>query len=78
MFFSGVVSCMLVFSSSSEVEMRRPSHSQNSGARNYIMNSFFDKYENLQDSSFEDFMAHELSSSLCEVFPNDPNLDMRL
>ncbi|XWS38778.1 hypothetical protein CRYUN_Cryun19dG0159600 [Craigia yunnanensis] len=79
MFFSGAVYCMFVFSSSSEVEMRGPSHSHNSGARKYIMKSYFDKYENLHDSSFEDFMAHEISSSLCEVlFPDNRNLDVRL
>ncbi|XWS49531.1 hypothetical protein CRYUN_Cryun12cG0011000 [Craigia yunnanensis] len=78
MFFSGAVSCMLVFLSSNEVEMMGPSLSQNSGARKYIMKSYFDKYENLHDSSFEDFMAHELSSSLCEVFPYNQNLDVRL
>ncbi|XP_022757126.1 phosphatidylinositol-glycan biosynthesis class X protein-like isoform X2 [Durio zibethinus] len=78
MFFSGAVSCMLVVSSSSEVEMRGPSHSQHSGARKYIVKSYFEKYENLCDSSFEDFMAHELSSSLCQVFPDNRNLDVRL
>ncbi|XVF13662.1 hypothetical protein REPUB_Repub08aG0227200 [Reevesia pubescens] len=42
------------------------------------MESYFNKYENLNDSSFDDFMAHELSSSLCEVFPDNQNLDVRL
>ncbi|EOY25164.1 Phosphatidylinositol-glycan biosynthesis class X protein, putative [Theobroma cacao] len=78
MFFSGAVSCMHVFSSSSEVEMNGPPDSQNSDARNYIMKSYFDKYENLHDSSFEDFMAHELSSGLCEVFPDKLNINVRL
>ncbi|XWS49283.1 hypothetical protein CRYUN_Cryun13aG0150600 [Craigia yunnanensis] len=78
MSFSGAVSCIHVFSSSSEVEMRGPSDSQNSDAGKYIMKSFFDKYENPHDSSFEDFMANEHSSSLCEVFPDNLNLDVRL
>ena len=42
------------------------------------MKSYFDKYENLHDSSFEDFMADKHSSSLCEVFPDNRNLDVRL
>ncbi|XVE65321.1 hypothetical protein DITRI_Ditri07aG0171700 [Diplodiscus trichospermus] len=78
MFFTGSVSCMLVLSSSIEVEMRGPSHSRDSGSAKYIMKSYFDKYENLHDSSFEDFMAHELSSSLCEVLPDSQDLDVRL
>ncbi|XVF11082.1 hypothetical protein REPUB_Repub07fG0238800 [Reevesia pubescens] len=78
MFFSGAVSCICVSSSSSEVEMRGPSDSQNSDVRKYIMKSYFDKYENLHDSSFEDFMANELSCISCEVFPDNRNLDVRL
>lgn len=58
--------------------MRGASDSQNSDARKYIMGSYFDKYESLHDSSFEDFMAHEHSFSLCEVFPDNRNLDARL
>ncbi|XVF52323.1 hypothetical protein PTKIN_Ptkin05aG0009300 [Pterospermum kingtungense] len=58
--------------------MRGQSHYHNSGAGEYIMKSYFDKYENLHDSNFEDFMAHELSSSLREVFPDNDNLDVRL
>ncbi|OMO77350.1 Glycosylphosphatidylinositol-mannosyltransferase I, PIG-X/PBN1 [Corchorus capsularis] len=58
--------------------MSGASESQNSDARKYIMKSYFDKYESLHDSSFEDFMAHELSSSLCEAFPDNLNLDVKL
>ena len=58
--------------------MREPSDSQNSNARKFIVKSYFDKYENLHDSSFEDFMADEHSSNLCEVFPDNRNLDVSL
>ncbi|GMJ00239.1 hypothetical protein like AT5G46850 [Hibiscus trionum] len=72
MFFSGAIV------SSSEVETNRPSDSRNSDDWKYILRSYFDRYENLHDSSFEHFMAHELSSSLCQVTPENRNRGVRL
>ncbi|KAE8657236.1 Syntaxin/t-SNARE family protein [Hibiscus syriacus] len=71
-FFSGAIV------SSSEVKTSQPSDSQNSDDGKYIMRSYFDNHENLHDSSFENFMTRELSSSLCIVNPENQNRGVRL
>lgn len=38
------------------------------------MTSYFEKYEKLLDSNFQDFIAHELHTGLCEVLPDNSNL----
>ncbi|KAG8476030.1 hypothetical protein CXB51_032831 [Gossypium anomalum] len=50
----------------------------NSDAGKFIMKSYFENYESLHDSSFEDFMAHQLSSSLCQGIPDNWNVGVRL
>ncbi|KAK8657972.1 hypothetical protein V6N13_036188 [Hibiscus sabdariffa] len=72
MFLSGAIV------SSSEVETSRPSDSRNSDDGKYILRSYFDRYENLDDPSFENFMTHELSPSLCQVTPENRGLGVRL
>lgn len=49
----------------------------NSDAGKFIMKSYFEDYESLHDSSFEDFMAHQLSSSLCQGIPDNRNVGVR-
>ncbi|XP_068306062.1 uncharacterized protein [Pyrus communis] len=43
----------------------------------YIMQSYYEKYENLFDSDFEDFVAQELPFGLCEVLPHDLSFVVR-
>ncbi|KAE8726180.1 Syntaxin/t-SNARE family protein [Hibiscus syriacus] len=71
-FFSGAIV------SSSVVKTSGQSDFQNSDDGTYIMRSYFDNYENLDDSSFENFMAHELSSGLCRITPENQNRGVRL
>lgn len=42
------------------------------------MQSYYDKYTNLHDSDFENFMSQEVTSSLCEVLPEIHNFMLRL
>lgn len=41
------------------------------------MQSYYEKYENLFDSDFEDFVAQELPFGLCEVLPHDLSFVVR-
>lgn len=40
-------------------------------SKKYLMTSYFEKYENLVDSYFQDFIARELHSGSCEVLPEN-------
>ncbi|XP_044466949.1 phosphatidylinositol-glycan biosynthesis class X protein isoform X2 [Mangifera indica] len=40
-------------------------------SKKYLMTSYFEKYENLVDSYFQDFIARELHSVSCEVLPEN-------
>ncbi|KAM1127549.1 hypothetical protein ACFX2I_037504 [Malus domestica] len=43
----------------------------------YIMQSYYEKDENLFESDFQDFVAQELPFGLCEVLPHDLILVVR-
>ncbi|KAJ4846032.1 hypothetical protein Tsubulata_002547 [Turnera subulata] len=72
-------------SSSSEV----PRHVSDSGFHSlkastfcshekHIMESYFEKYENLHESNFQDFLAHKELSGPCGLLPAKMNLFLRL
>ncbi|KAE8703526.1 Syntaxin/t-SNARE family protein [Hibiscus syriacus] len=78
-FFPGAIVSSSVFGILNfQVKTSGPSDLQNSDDGKYIMRSYFDNYENLDDSSFENFMAHELSSSLYRMTPENQNRGVRL
>ncbi|KAJ0054265.1 hypothetical protein Pint_03476 [Pistacia integerrima] len=63
-----VAIAMMVFAAVS-IEVGRSE--TNSGFKKYLMTSYFEKYENLVDSNFQDFLGHVLHSGLCEVLPDN-------
>lgn len=42
------------------------------------MQSYYERYTNLHDSDFENFMSQELTSGFCEVLPEIHNFMLRL
>ena len=44
----------------------------------YIMKSYYERYEQLDDSYYQDFIAQELPFGLCDIQPDNPNLVPRL
>ncbi|GKU95792.1 hypothetical protein SLEP1_g9109 [Rubroshorea leprosula] len=82
-FFAGTISGMHISASSDELGRSGSSDSKNPDLSTlyvhgkYIMESYLDKFE-LQDSNFEDFVAHELPSGLCELLPDNQNLVLGL
>lgn len=42
------------------------------------MQSYYEKYENLLDSDFQDFIGRELPFGMCEVLPHDLSLVLKL
>ncbi|KAK0590319.1 hypothetical protein LWI29_025347 [Acer saccharum] len=45
--------------------------------KKYLMTTYFEKYENLLGSNFQDFITHELHSRLCDKLPEDKRLVIR-
>ncbi|KAM5573497.1 phosphatidylinositol-glycan biosynthesis class X protein [Rosa sericea] len=78
-FFSGIGSSAV----SNEVKRCDP-HSNDSdssiscSSKNYVLQSYYEKYEDLLDSNFQDFIAQELPIGLCEVLPHNLSLALRL
>lgn len=73
-FYSGTINRMQVIASSDELEKGRSSEFR---PRTYIVESYVDKYT-LQDSDFEDFLAHELPSGSCNLLLDNAKLAPRL
>ncbi|RDX89262.1 Phosphatidylinositol-glycan biosynthesis class X protein, partial [Mucuna pruriens] len=44
----------------------------------FLMQSYYDRYMNLHDSDFENFMSQEVTSGLCEVLPDNHNFVLSL
>ncbi|XP_027347557.1 phosphatidylinositol-glycan biosynthesis class X protein [Abrus precatorius] len=76
--------CLLGDSVSSQVVSSPNSNSniRNSQAfsltQKFLMQSFYERYTNLHDSDFENFMSQKVTSSLCEVLPDNHNFRLRL
>ncbi|XP_045827324.1 phosphatidylinositol-glycan biosynthesis class X protein-like [Trifolium pratense] len=49
-----------------------------SPTKQYLMQSYYDRYTSLHDSDFENFISQEVTSSLCEVLPENHNSVLRL
>lgn len=47
-------------------------------SKKYVMQSYYEKYEDLLDSDFQDFIAQELPFGLCKVLPHNLSLALRL
>ncbi|KAL5735030.1 hypothetical protein ACOSP7_032891 [Xanthoceras sorbifolium] len=45
--------------------------------KKHLLTSYFEKYECLLDSNFQDFVTNELHSRMCEVLPDDLRLVIR-
>ncbi|KAH7575869.1 hypothetical protein JRO89_XS02G0235500 [Xanthoceras sorbifolium] len=45
--------------------------------KKHLLTSYFEKYECLVDSNFQDFITNELHSRMCEVLPDDLRLVIR-
>lgn len=46
--------------------------------KNFLMQSYYERYTSLNDSDFENFTSQEVTSSLCEVLPEIHNFMLRL
>nr|AFK45028.1 unknown [Lotus japonicus] len=46
--------------------------------KEFLLKSYYDRYTNLDDSDFEIFVSREVTSSLCEMLPDDHNFMLRL
>ncbi|CAL5197132.1 unnamed protein product [Lathyrus oleraceus] len=46
--------------------------------KQFLMQSYYDRYTSLLDSDFENFMSHEITSGLCEVLPENHSSILRL
>lgn len=44
----------------------------------FLMQSYYDRYMNLHDSDFENFMSQQDTSGVCEVFPDSHDFPLRL
>lgn len=62
--------------SDSNYDLKR-SDSRSSTFEKYMMKSYFEKYESLHDSTFQDFIAQE-PFCLCKTLPNNHNFVPRL
>ncbi|CAJ1973095.1 unnamed protein product [Sphenostylis stenocarpa] len=51
-------------------------HKQISPINNFFMQSYYDRYKNLHDSDYENFLSQEVSSGLCE--PDNLDFVLRL
>ncbi|XP_061337785.1 uncharacterized protein LOC133284735 isoform X2 [Gastrolobium bilobum] len=77
-------SCVLVDSLSSQVvdSLNSNSNSRNDKAfspvKKFLMQYYYDRYTNLHDSDFENFMSQEVPFGLCEVLPDNHNFLLRL
>lgn len=49
-----------------------------SPTKQYLMQSYYDRYTSLHDSDFENFMSQEVTSGLCEALPENHNSMLRL
>ncbi|XP_058783864.1 uncharacterized protein LOC131658604 [Vicia villosa] len=49
-----------------------------SPVKQFLMQSYYDRYTGLHDSDFENFMSHEVTSGLCEVLPENHSSILRL
>ncbi|KAL6178609.1 hypothetical protein ACLB2K_050127 [Fragaria x ananassa] len=82
-FFCGIGFC--IGSSAVSNEVKRCDPNSNDGglsiscsSKKFVLQSYYEKYEDLLDSSFQDFIAKELPIGLCEVMPHNPSLALRL
>ncbi|KAL5551028.1 hypothetical protein UlMin_001204 [Ulmus minor] len=73
-FFSGVGFCLDSSSILSKVVLSDP----NIDSGNYIMKSYHEKHESLEDSDYQNFVARELSFHMCKVQTNYLNLEPKL
>ncbi|PQQ03163.1 hypothetical protein Pyn_39267 [Prunus yedoensis var. nudiflora] len=84
-FFSGIGFCIHSSAVSSEVGSCDPNYDDSDSKisafcsfKKYIMQSYYEKYENLLDSDFQDFIGQELPFGMCEVLPHDLSLVVKL
>ncbi|XP_038726350.1 uncharacterized protein LOC120017256 isoform X2 [Tripterygium wilfordii] len=47
---------------------------RSSRTERYIMKSYFEKYESLDDTNFQEFISHGLPFGLCELLQSNPDL----
>lgn len=84
-FFSSIGLCICSSPVSSEVGRCDPNSDDSDSSINafcsskkYLMQSYYEKYEDLLDSDFQDFIAQELPFGLCKVLPHNLSLALRL
>ncbi|KAL4602063.1 hypothetical protein ACB092_10G025200 [Castanea dentata] len=85
LFFFGTGSCMHSSSISSEAQRGNPDFDPNNSNissfcsfKNFIMESYYEKYGSLLDSDFQDFIAQVLPLGMCGKLPDNLNLVPRL
>ncbi|KAM4073452.1 hypothetical protein ACB094_10G020200 [Castanea mollissima] len=85
LFFFGTGSCMHSSSISSEAQRGNPDFDSNNSNissfcsfKNFIMESYYEKYGSLLDSDFQDFIAQVLPLGMCGKLPDNLNLVPRL
>ncbi|XP_050378902.1 uncharacterized protein LOC126796180 [Argentina anserina] len=47
-------------------------------SKEFVLQSYYEKYDDILDSSFQDFLAKELPIGLCKVLPQNLSLALRL
>ncbi|KAK7360934.1 hypothetical protein VNO77_02952 [Canavalia gladiata] len=74
--------CLLSVSSQVVGSPNANSNNRNAKAlsftKKFLMQSYYERYMNLRDSDFEDFMSQEVTSGFCELLPDNHNFGLRL